>query len=279
MLLEHKTYWDQTTGDTGGGAGAASAAPPPPAAAAAPAAPPAAAPTIPAAPAAASAEPVIAAGQQPAVTIEDQRKYLAEKVGGKPEELAKLSEADLRKQYDEAKSKEGQPPALKAEDIKITVPQGIEIDEPQMNAFKALIADAKLTPIERAQKLIDMHVAALKSTAEAPLNLWNETQAKWQGEVKADPEIGGQNFDRMRSTIAKAITEVGGKEAEAIFEALRYTGAANNPAIVRAFFRMSARLVEGGPVVGGALASGKGRTFAERIQGMYPSASDGIPAT
>lgn len=257
-------------GDPGGGAAPAAA----PAAAAEPAAP-AAEPIVAAEPAtpAAVIEPVKPA--EPAKpSADDMRKYLTEK-GGKAEDLAKLADADLEKQFTEAKAQEGKPAEVKAEDIQIKMPKGVEVDEKLMSEFKAIVADPKLAPQDRAQKLVDMHVSALKAAAEGPYKLWTDTQTKWQGEVKADAEIGGTNFDAMRSTISKAITDVGGAEAGKIFEAFRFTGAANNPDVVRLMYRMSKLVVEGGPVVGGAPAAGKGKGTAAAIAAMYPSANNG----
>lgn len=276
----------------GGPAAGGGGAPAAPAAAAAPAAPAAAAPAPDpkaapapdpkaapaAAPAAKKDDAVIAPAAEPAKpTVEDMRKFLVDK-GGKADELAKLADADLQKQYDDAKAKEKPAPKageVKPEDIKVTIPEGIAVDEKTLADFKGLIADAKLTPQERAQKLIDLHVGALKAAADGSQKVWVELQTKWQGDVKADKELGGQNYDAMRSTIAKAVTEVGGEQAAEIFEAFKLTGAGNHPAIVRLVFRMSKLVVEPDHVAGGAPADGKGKDFASRVQAMYPSANNG----
>jgi hypothetical protein len=266
----------------GGGAPAA------PAAAAAPAPAPEAKPAAPApeakpAAAAAAAAPapeakkddIIAAVEPAKASADDMRKYLVEK-GGKDEDVKKLSDADLEKQFTEAKAKEqpaAKPGEVKVEDIKVTVPEGIEIDEKLMGDFKGLIADAKLSPQERAQKLVDLHASALKAAADKQQQVWTDTNEKWKGEVRADKELGGTNLEATRSTISKAITEVMGKDAASTFDAFLFTGAANNPAIVRAMFRMSKLIVEGDPVAGGAPAEAKG--LASTLASMYPSANNG----
>lgn len=207
-------------------------------------------------------------------TVDEQRAYLATK-GSKAEDLAKLSEADLQKQFDTAKAAEPKLGEVKPEDIKIAVPDGFTVDQKVLGEFQGLMADAKLTPQERAQKLMDMHVSALKAAAEAPQQAWTELNTKWQGEIKADKELGGANFDTMRSTIAKAITEVGGPEADAIFESFKLTGAANNPAIVRLIYRFAKAYSEGGPQSGNAPGAVKDRSLSTSIQAMYPSAANG----
>lgn len=251
--------------------------------ASAPAAPAATAPAAqPAQPAAQPAAPEVKQDAKPAVpdgsivapvdgkpaapALDDVRKFLTEK-GAKPEDLDKLDEAALRAKYDEAKAE----PTGEPEAIEIKVPEGIEIDEKTLGDFKGILADAKLSPSERAQKLVDMHASALKAAQEAPYNLWRQTQAEWQTKVKSDPEMGGQNFDVMRSTIAKAISDVGGTEAAKMFEAFAFTGAGNHPEIVRLVYRMSKALTEGGPVDGDKPV-GSDKT-GKVLQALYPSAT------
>lgn len=221
-------------------------------------------------------ESIIAAPAEPAKpTADEMRKFLVEK-GGKDEDVKKLTDADLQKQFDAAKEKDKPAPKageVKAEDIKVTVPEGIEIDEKTLTDFRGLIADAKLTPQERAQKLIDLHASALKAAAEKPFNDAVAQIGKWQETVKADKELGGTGYEAMKSTISKALGQIGGKELKAMEEAFVYTGAGNHPEIVRAFYRMAKLIVEGDPVTGGAPAEGKG--LAQTLASMYPSANNG----
>lgn len=272
----------------GGGAAAAAVVADPAAApvAAAPAAAPGAAPPAKiddkaaAAPAAGDAaskvaalDPLIDPKAAPPVVVtpDDQKKLLIEK-GAKAEDLDKLKPEELQAKYDEAKKADEGKPAAPA-DYEIKVPEGIEIDEKAVTDFKAIMADDKLSPADRANKLVEMHAAALKASAEKPMQLWFDTQKKWQDEVRADKEIGGTNLDANRSNIAKAITDIMGDQAAATFEALKYTGAANHPAIVRLFARMSKVFVEGGPAAGSAPGAGHSKDFATRVAAMYPSAT------
>lgn len=216
-------------------------------------------PITPAADPAKPAEPA-----KPAATLDAVKAFLTEK-GAKPEDLAKLDEAGMRAQYDKAQ-------ALAGVDLKL--PDGFTMDPAAMDSLKEVILDDKLTPTERGQKLIDLHSSILKSAVEAPYAAWNQTQTDWQAQIKADKELGGANFDKMQSTIAKAIDSIGGTEAKAIREAFDFTGAGNNPAICRIFYRMAAALTEGGHVTGGALAD-TSKDFRGKVQSMYPSAADG----
>lgn len=266
---------------------ATTAAPPPaPAAAAAPpAASPAAAAPAPApaaaAPAAAAPGNVIAEAKPAPPTLDAVKAFLTEK-GAKAEDLAALDEAGLRAKYEgeqkaaeEAAKKAGQP---KAEDFEVKAPEGVELDAEQVKALQETLADANLSPKDRAQKLFDQHQQALTKAIEAPVQLWNETQTKWQAEWKADAEIGGANYDQTVANIAKMIDEYGGKDSKAIREAFVFTGAGNNPAIGRFVARMAKALVESGPFNGDSPAKlGKNDSVAGALYPTMPNVREGVP--
>lgn len=185
----------------------------------------------------------------PTITAEDARKYLTEK-GGKAEDVAKLSDEEAVKQAEKAKADEANKPI---EYTAFTLPKDVTLDEATLKDFTALAASKKMSQ-EEAQGLIDLHVKQLQDVAKAPYKLWSDTQAKWQQEVKADPELGGANYDtKTRPAIAEFIRVFGGDEAgqKALREAMSFTGAGNNPAVVRALARAGAILQEGKTIAGG----------------------------
>ena len=149
-----------------------------------------------------------------------------------------------------------------------TLPDGVVPDEQKLAEFKSLASEAGLTQ-EQAQKLIDTHAATLKSVNDANTQRWYDTQREWQATVMKDPEIGGKNFDDMKTTIASAIDVVGGKDAAAIRQAFDYTGAGNNPDVIRFLYRLGKSIGEGGSVDGGKPAAvEKPKSAAETL---YPS--------
>lgn len=205
-------------------------------------------------------------------TKEERAAYLTGK-GLKAEELAKLDEAGIKAKFDELKAAD-----VKAADIakiEIKVPEGAVIDEQQMGAFKEIIADAKLSPTERAQKLIDMHSAALTRAIEEPVKVWMDMQKTWQDAVKADPELGGAKFAETEKALSTALDQLAGakgsKERLAVENAFILTGAGNNPEIVRLLTRAGKALGEGKIVSGAPPGSG---TRDDLVRAMYPSASD-----
>ncbi len=130
------------------------------------------------------------------------------------------------------------------------MPEGIEVDETKLTEFKAIAAEAKI-PNETAQKLIDLYGDQIKDLVNAPYQAWQDTQREWQQSIAKDPELGGTNFEPMKQEIAKAIDTIGGKDAQKMREAFSFTGAGNNPEIVRFVFRMAKAVNEGATVAGG----------------------------
>lgn len=222
------------------------------------AAPPVAAPAAPAAPVVEPVAPV-AAPAAPAAEA-------------KPAPSSVASETPPAKEGEKPAEKTAgeKPVEIKPEDITIKVPEGLKVEEKTLTELKGILADAKMTPSERGEKLLAMHAATLKEAAEQPYKLWTETQAKWVETVKADPEIGGANFEPMKSSVAKMIDSVGGKEAAEIRKALDFTGAGNEPSIIRLLARAAKAINEGGPIAGKPADTAAAQEKA--LASMYPNA-------
>lgn len=170
---------------------------------------------------------------------------------------------------------EEEKPITKApeEYAEFTLPEGTALDEQSATEFKGLAKELDLTQ-EQAQKLLDFGGGKLRAIAEAPYKLWAETQAKWQAEVKADPEIGGTKFEDSVRTAAEVFKPgesnpfvKDAKEAQALREAMNMTGAGNNPAIVKIFVKMGNLLKEPASLTGNPV---KG-TAEQLLANMYPT--------
>jgi hypothetical protein len=123
---------------------------------------------------------------------------------------------------------------------------------------------------EQAQKFVDFHANALREASEGPAKLWQDTQDLWMDELRSDP-ILGKDIDngRVGSSIARMISALPAPQATAFREAMNFTGAGNNPAIVRGFYELSKRFAEPGHVQGSAPAQTKSRPTA--AQALYPT--------
>lgn len=203
-----------------------------------------------------------AAAKQP--TTDEQKKYLTDK-GVKKEDLDKLSEADLRKQFDAAKKADADKPIVYKD---FNFPEGIKPDEKMLTGFKDIMAKAKV-PQEVAQELIDLYGSQLAELSKAPYKLWEDTQNKWRADMKADTEVGGEKLDENLGLMSQLIDAVAEnqKEATAMRQMLDLTGAGNHPMMARFMTRMGKLLLEGGPVGGERPASPNPKNPAEVL---YP---------
>ena len=79
------------------------------------------------------------------------------------------------------------------------------------------------------------------TAANAGLKAFVDLQTKWVGEVKADPEIGGDKLTASMALAARAIDRLG---VPGLKEALDLTGAGNHPDVVKAFVRLGQMVSE-----------------------------------
>jgi hypothetical protein len=144
------------------------------------------------------------------------------------------------------------PPVIDLAAVKL--PEGITADDDAskaaMKSASEILADDKLPPQERMQKLIDVYGGLAKAAADSNGKAWNDLQDQWQTEVKADPTIGGDKLVPTQQMISKAIDTLGPDSAKAFRSALDFTGAGNNPAIIKGLAAFAKLAVEGGHVTG-----------------------------
>lgn len=129
---------------------------------------------------------------------------------------------------------------------------GVKLDE----AATAKIAEiAKKYDIKQGpmQELIDMHTGELMKAAkeinEAPVKSWQDTQKTWIKELNDDKDIGGEKLLGAMNTIAKVFDNPA-YGVKGVREALAFTGAGNNPAVVKTIYQMAKALTEGSHVGG-----------------------------
>lgn len=151
--------------------------------------------------------------------------------------------------------------------------KGWELDQTVIDKAVPLFKELGI-PQEGAQKLIDLYAAESQREHEAGLALVKDQNDKWISEIKADPEIGGK-LDHVKTTVSKAIDSVLGATLGPKFrEALNFTGAGNNPDIIRGLFKFGSSLVEGSHVSGkGPATTGQGQTGQKPslAKALYPN--------
>jgi antitoxin component of RelBE/YafQ-DinJ toxin-antitoxin module len=166
----------------------------------------------------------------------------------------------------EAKPAEGAPEKYEA----FKVPEGFELAEAVQAEAGTLFKELGLTQAN-AQRLIDFYTAKSQESVQAPFKLWEDTQAKWVDEVKQEH---GTKLDSVLQTISKAVDSIGDVKLASDFrEAMDFTGAGNNPAFIRAFYKLAQRLTEGSPLNGrGPSPLGQpNQRPATAAQALYPN--------
>lgn len=145
----------------------------------------------------------------------------------------------------------------------LTLPEGGPFGDGDRAQFEA---EAKLLELtqDQAQRLVDQR-AAMVATATATL----------LDDLKADPELGGVNFDATDTAAKKGrdmMFPPGTPGAELLGRLLTTTGLANHKELVRGFARIGRLMAEDrGP--GSVRRSGpSNETLAKRL---YPNAADG----
>lgn len=155
----------------------------------------------------------------------------------------------------------------------LKLPDGVEVDAPQMDAAKAIFTEAKVPP-EVAQKLTTFHATQMQALGQALVakqtEAWNTTIRGWQTEITADKDLGGAKWTATKAAIEGGLKTVFGitqttpanaperAAHQAFVDALAITGGGSNPAIIRGLHRMVASRSEGRPApVGGPSAPKK----------------------
>lgn len=154
------------------------------------------------------------------------------------------------------------------ESYKITLPEGMTVDEGALAEFTKLAAEGNFTD-EQAQSLVDLYTGVQKSFIEETTKSFVQTRDEWRGQIKADKELGGDNLQQTQTVLARAVETYGDDEAR---KAFNMTGAGDNPGIVRMIYRMAKALSEGTQVVAPSGAPAKRITSAR--EALYGSKED-----
>lgn len=142
----------------------------------------------------------------------------------------------------------------------IKLPETIVLDDTTRGELKTALDTLRTNPIKGAQALVDMHAKQMADFAQqteqkAVDNQWaafRETKSNWVKEVMADPVLGGAGHDTAMAQVAVARDNLASTakpgtpryvaELKEFNDALRNTGAGDNPAILR-FMHNAARFV------------------------------------
>lgn len=207
-------------------------------------------------------------------TVQDPTKGAAATADTKPvepvkgaEQKATETEGDLLTGDDKATTeatKDGS--AASAAEIEIKVPEGVEVDQGLLDAFKPLAKEMKLDSAG-AQKIVDLHLNAVKSANEKAEAAWADQKKVWRDTAAADKEIGGQKFTENVKLARTAIDKFGGPGLK---QALNDLGIGNHPEIIRFAYRIG-RAISEDSVTGSGERTATVTDEQAKLDAAYPS--------
>ena len=115
------------------------------------------------------------------------------------------------------------------ETYELTAPEGQELDAAAVEAFTPIAKELGLTNAQ-AQKLTDLHAAAIQREGQATLDRHVGMVDGWSKETAADPEIGG---DKLEETVRLGDAALKHAFDAPTIELLKHFGLLNHPGFIR----------------------------------------------
>ena len=145
----------------------------------------------------------------------------------------------------------------------IKMPEGVEIDEAMLGEFSPVFKELGLTT-KQAQALTDKFIEAQAKQGEVQSQNWSQTIAGWVDQAKADPEIGGAQWDSTVKSASGVVQRFGN---DALKEYLNASGAGNHPELIRFMAKVGAMIGEDNP----AISENPGKAAAQDTASiLYP---------
>lgn len=225
---------------------------------------PAAAPTSPAQPAT-SAPPAAGAGTTTASGTSAQQDAAPEPIlsEAKPTGEATTATGDQGQAVDASKDKGGD----QAGEIKLTLPEGVKVDETLWKSFQDTAQKAGVTlNSESASKIATWWAEQQTAQQKAMTTAWQQQDTTWRDELKGDPEFGGAKYDANVANARRGFSWAGAEFSQFVKEA----GLANHPVLVKLCARLGVAVAEDS-----ARGSGAGAGILpdpnEALRQRYPS--------
>lgn len=158
-----------------------------------------------------------------------------------------------------------------------TAPEGFTLDPKAIEAATPIFKELGLTQ-EQAQRLVSLNAAQQIEAAKAPQATYEATRRDWQAKVHADTEMaaysrdGKTGLDAVKIDLGRAIAVMGPELGKEFKAAMDLTGAGDNPAFVKGFWKLAQQVVEGKSV------SGKGPSPLGQVDPTKPAKTVGAHA-
>jgi hypothetical protein len=157
-----------------------------------------------------------------------------------------------------AKGGEGKEGEGKAVVYEFEFPEGMSVNQAEVDEFKAAAAELNLDA-EGAKKLVALRTKYAQQQADA----FEQQVNGWADDAKADKEFGGDKFDENLGVAKKALDSLG---TDALKELLKTSRMGNHPEVIRFFCRVGKAMSEDSFVRPGA-TTGANKSAADTIYG------------
>lgn len=151
----------------------------------------------------------------------------------------------------------------------VKLPEGMTREDPMVSAFLSSAGELGMRG-EAVQTVLDKMAPLVAEQLAAPMKMWTELNAEWQAAIKGDAEVGGARLGENVTKINGLIDRFGTPELK---DALRMTGAANNPHIFKFLAKFANAYSEATPVAAGDSGHATSPAIAAGLSRMYPSAA------
>ncbi|WP_223528388.1 hypothetical protein [Pseudomonas sp. A-RE-23] len=152
-------------------------------------------------------------------------------------------ESDPAKPEDPAKTDDGkkdEPQGAPEAYANFKLPEGMELDAEVLGEFTAFAKELNL-PQDKAQKIVDFQAKLAAKQADEYQAAALKQGQEWAAQVKNDPELGGENYDKSVASAVKVIQSFGD---EGLRDLLNNTGLGNHPALFKFCHRVSQAMSE-----------------------------------
>lgn len=149
-----------------------------------------------------------------------------------------------------------QPPA----DYTLTAPEGIAFDDTTIAEIKASLKQAGASQ-EQAQAAFAAYANGVKTVNERAAQA---ARAAAEKTLRADPEFGGENYDRTLADAKGVVAALGGEDLAKELEA---TGLGNSPALIKMFAKLAREGLSGGKFVAGGHARNAEQSLPSLLYG------------
>lgn len=151
-----------------------------------------------------------------------------------------------------------------------TPPDGVEIDETQIEAFGEYAHDLGLSQ-DQFQKLIDFEMERAQQAQSQMADAYTERVSAWAEATKADKELGGEVLDENLGLAKRAMDAFASPELAKLIDTPSTEnpdglGLGNHPEVIRLFYRVGKAISESDLVTGDSKVEGPAS-----LQKMYPT--------